>query len=234
MNNLYAIYAENSPFTFIDDSVCSTNFYTTSYSDKDGTGIALLRSNSSTIEDCEVTNFDAGIYVYRSHPAEIRDCTIKNNWNGIATWTSDLTILRNTIEDNFEGITVFAGSEMQSTNIEIKYNTIKDNEYYGVNFYSYSHDNVVHHNNFENNNPTGTSQAKDDGTSNIWYDVTVNEGNFWSDHSTSSPYSIDGTASAVDPYPLVTSIPEFKTLYFLICVSSIPLLFVPYVRRKKQ
>ena len=61
---------------------------------------------------------------------------------------------------------------------------------------------AVHHNSFRNNNLGGSSQALDSGFDNTWYDYQTFEGNFWNDWVVGS-YSIDGTANAVDPYPLI-------------------------------
>ncbi|MCG3219849.1 MAG: right-handed parallel beta-helix repeat-containing protein, partial [Candidatus Heimdallarchaeota archaeon] len=235
MNNMYAILAEFSPATKIKDCICSTNFYDTADLVKDGVGIQLTKSNNSLVENSYCSNFDSGIYVYRSHFTEIRNNYLELNWYGIATWTNDLTIKENTIQENFEGITIFAGAGLPATNIIIKNNIIKQSVYYGVSLYSYSHDNIVHHNNFEDNYPTGTSQAKDDGTNNVWYDDSVDEGNFWSDWSGSGSYAIDGTAGSVDLYPFSSSsIPEFSSWGLFILLSLIPVLIIPIVRRTKS
>jgi len=77
-----------------------------------------------------------------------------------------------------------------------------ENEEYGVYMSSSSKTNLIHHNNFVDNNPTGTSQAYDGGKHNIWYDSLNLEGNYWSDWNGTGSYSIDGYGGTVDLYPL--------------------------------
>ena len=67
---------------------------------------------------------------------------------------------------------------------------------------SSSKTNTIHHNNFVDNNPSGTSQAYDGGTKNVWFDSQNLEGNYWSDWSGTGSYSIDGYGGTVDSYPL--------------------------------
>ena len=234
MNNLYCILAKHSPETTVDNNVCSNTYFNPGDLNIDGFGIHIYYSNKSVVENNECKNYEAGIYVSKSFDVEIRSNTFKENEMGIATWTSDLTIRNNIIQDNDEGIVIYAGSTLGS-NIIIKYNTIKQNLLYGVTLNGNSQNNIMHHNNFEDNNLGGTSQALDDGTNNIWYDDTVEEGNFWSDWSGSGPYSIDGTAGSVDPHPLSSSsVPEFNSWSLFILLSLIPILVLPIVRKKKN
>ena len=235
-NNMYCINAEYSPETTILNTFCTTNYFLLNPEDLniDGIGIRISYSNDSYIEGNECTFYEAGIYLQRSHFTEISENTFRYNDFGLSTFSSDLTIRNNIIQENVEGITIYASSSLPASNILIKYNTIQENEYYGLTLMPYSEYNIIHHNYFTGNNHGGTSQASDSGVNNIWYDDTVDEGNWWSDWSGTGAYSIDGTASAVDPYPLGSSIPEFNSWKLFVLVSIIPILLIPIMRKKKK
>ncbi|MCI0497683.1 MAG: right-handed parallel beta-helix repeat-containing protein, partial [Thermoplasmata archaeon] len=89
---------------------------------------------------------------------------------------------------------------------------------YGIRISSTAYDNLIHHNEFTDNDRT--PQAYDDGSGNRWDDGS--EGNNWSDYSGTdgdsdgigdSVYDIAGAADAADRYPLMASngstVPEF-------------------------
>ena len=113
------------------------------------------------------------------------------------------TIINNTCNFNQYGIDLSS-----SDNSVLSYNLLQGNDGYGVRISSTSNTNLIHHNNFVDNNPAGISQAYDGGRkydgglNNIWYDSKNLEGNYWSDWSGKGSYTIDGSAEAIDPYPL--------------------------------
>ena len=74
-----------------------------------------------------------------------------------------------------------------------------------------SADNGVYYHNILVGN---TTQATDNGTGNTWYDISTNQGNYFSNHNTpdandngivDTAYTITGAAAASDPYPLAIS-----------------------------
>ncbi|MCE7749110.1 MAG: hypothetical protein GPJ51_11975 [Candidatus Heimdallarchaeota archaeon] len=81
-------------------------------------------------------------------------------------------------------------------------NYIHLNSEFGLFFDIQSSNNVIHHNEFYNNNLDGYSQACDNGENNTWFDLTQKEGNIWMDYEGEGDYYIDGTAGSVDIYPL--------------------------------
>jgi parallel beta-helix repeat protein len=86
----------------------------------------------------------------------------------------------------------------------IRYNELFGNDIYGVKAY-YNYNCIFHHNNFIGNG-LGIPQESQayDAVSNVWFDITTSEGNFWSDliWDDSATYQIDGYGECIDPYPL--------------------------------
>jgi len=98
-------------------------------------------------------------------------------------------------------IAINTGTETQ--NGYIVDNSFLNYESYGVRMNLYSHNVNIYYNNFTNNNIDGVSQACDDGANNTWYNDETKKGNFWSDYSGEGNYTIDGSAKAFDPYPII-------------------------------
>lgn len=66
-------------------------------------------------------------------------------------------------------------------------------------------DNVFYYNTFlQNALLTNHSQAFDNGTSEVWYNIDTNVGNFWSDWNGTGNYSID-EGNYTDPYPMTNN-----------------------------
>ena len=64
---------------------------------------------------------------------------------------------------------------------------------------------IFHHNNFINNAFDSHFETQAfDTESNTWYDISTNEGNFWSDlvWDDGATYVIGGYGASVDPFPL--------------------------------
>lgn len=142
-----------------------------------------------------------------------------------------------TISNNYFIESVSRGIYSSSSyNSVITNNLFQGNGEYGISLVFSSSNNVVHHNAFIENNLAGTSQANDDGSNNIWYDDVTSEGNYWNEWVSGS-YSIDGTASSVDPYPLgsMPVIPEYSSLSlaFLLTLCTLIIPVISFVSRKK-
>jgi len=178
----------------------------------------------------------------------VRNCYVNTNYSGIY------------IDDVADGTaTVFNNNLCNNNNVGIylensdycviTYNLLEENEIYGVFLDSDSDDNIIHHNNFVDNNPGGIfcgfSQACDHGTSNTWYDTETHEGNFWSNWSGIGSYVVAGMAGASDPYPQdkflnppVFSEPSNNTdmqiLVVILCLAIIPVSMITRKRLKNR
>jgi len=107
------------------------------------------------------------------------------------------TVTNNTLNYNYMGI-FLSGSQ----NCLFKFNMLRENENEALRDISGVGMNYIYLNSFIDNNLGEISQAYDHFTPNIWYNSTLNLGNYWSDWSGIGPYIIDGEANATDPYPL--------------------------------
>jgi parallel beta-helix repeat protein len=124
------------------------------------------------------------------------------NTNVIYLSTHNITIQDFTIKNSQNGITL-----TNSFNITIKGNTIQQTEI-GINIDN-SSNNTIYSNNFINN----TKNAYDE-YNNIWYNIDLNTGNYWDDHTKTdtnndgiadTPYNIPGGDNK-DMYPLIQPI----------------------------
>ena len=88
-----------------------------------------------------------------------------------------------------------------SDNAVIRLNTIENAVNYGLTLVGSSENDVIFLNSFINNNPSGSSQASDEGVNNTWYSPLMNVGNYWDDLE-SENYTIDGTAGSIDLFPI--------------------------------
>ena len=92
--------------------------------------------------------------------------------------------------------------------VEIAYNELMNNTFYGVSFGAGTSNGLVHNNNFYGNYDND-GQAYD-SQNNSWDNGTA--GNWWSDWNGTGDYNIGGPSDAVDNYPLgdpvVTGAPE--------------------------
>jgi len=88
----------------------------------------------------------------------------------------------------------------------ISYNLFQENDDYAIVLDGYGGDIRVHHNTFYDN-LGGDSQGFDDQSTNLWFDLDAEEGNYWSDWSGEGWYEIDGGNNA-DIYPLTDPLHE--------------------------
>ena len=179
--------------------------WNTSVIDGDGSGDTVhLSVDRVNISGFTIKNSgNAGIEI-RSNYNNISGNVISNNEMGISLNYSNHNFLSdNLIElsSNYCGICFY-----YSNNNTLFENTIISNNLYGIHIGSSSNNNVIFHNNFNN-----TKNAYDTST-NIWYNNTLREGNYWSDYLGldadddgigDTHYSIQGGISQ-DYYPLIT------------------------------
>jgi parallel beta-helix repeat protein len=102
-------------------------------------------------------------------------------------YSNDCVITRNTVVGNgAHGIFIIRGS----TGNRVYNNTVSGNSA----IKSYQWDDIYSF--------TVASQGCDEGRGNTWYDESTKTGNMWSDYDGVGSYLIDGSAGAVDKYPI--------------------------------
>ena len=222
-NNWHGIFLGYSSGATLTNNTCTNN---------DQPGIWLGDSSSATLTNNTCTNNNRdGIYLYFSSGATLTNntCT-NNNRDGIYLYYSGATLTNNTCNYNQR----YGASLHDYSSCLIIYNNFQKNEGYGI-YLAMSFYNIIHHNNFEDNNLGGTSQAYDDGENNIWYDEATEEGNYWSEWNKKRPYRIDGDAKSKDRYPLNENL-ERTNYEFIILIPSIILVASLYsiIRKRRQ
>ena len=145
------------------------------------------------------------------YSAENTNLTISNNvCHGGSRFyeLANSTIVNNSFLDAYKTADLVDGGHGIYASSVFSYylnNRFENNELYAMYLTSsmeyISQYNWIYHNGFMYNAGNGT-QAADDGRDNMWYNSDLAEGNYWSDWSGTDAYSIDGTAQAVDAYPL--------------------------------
>ena len=193
------ITLDNSDSSIIKDNYLIQNYEAIQCFDSDYLNIA----NNTCI------NNQAGIVIVGSDFAHISNNVCTNTTTLWSSWATsgiildtcyNCTIANNTVIQYSQGIYVPGSSYCQIFN-----NSINNNVGYGVSIgsaYDIAEFNAIFHNSFIDNNVNGLSQASDNGTSNYWYNVTLAQGNYWSNWNQTGFYPIAGTANASDMYPL--------------------------------
>ena len=218
-------------------------------------GIELFGSPDSIVTDNTCTdNHDAGISISYSDRVNVTNnfCT-NNEWSGInfndgsegiitenrctnnggdGMWvshTSEVNITNNICTNNSDGLSLYSSSLCL-----VKYNHFQENSEYGSRLDHLSANNSFHHNSFIDNNLGGTSQAKDDGEYNIWFEEMIQEGNYWSGWNKDKPYLIDGDANSTDPYPLNEKLNRIAYDFTLIIPAIILGISILKINKKKR
>ncbi|NPD90619.1 MAG: hypothetical protein HGN29_18055 [Asgard group archaeon] len=141
-------------------------------------GIYVASSKNSLIANNSCNSLGIGIYVLDSVSALIEYNFVENCQSGISINSCDNSVTR--------------------------YNRLYFNYYTGV-YVGWSLSCAFHHNNFLNNSEAAfyDYQAYDRET-NIWYEISTNEGNYWSDlvWDDDAIYIIGGHGQNIDLYPL--------------------------------
>ena len=229
-NNIVAYF---SPDTEISNNECNNLCYPLDEPNKQGAAIEAYLSNNTIIKDNTCYNYGQGVALYRSFNVEILRNTCDYNDEGIGIYSKYCTVEENVLNSNMVGISLLGSSTLNTSENQVTSNTVSNSIYVGIELRSYTKDNTIYNNFFINNYLGGTSQARDDGINNIWYNTLTNTGNYWSDWSGSGPYSIDGSAGAEDPYPL-SSVPEFTiSVAFLLTILVSSLVIIPLIKKRK-
>lgn len=235
-NSWYAgIYIEHSIECKVIDNECWYN---------EMAGIRITSSLNTIIENNLVVYNSIGISMDYSLFNSIKDNQLLNNSLGLSAYEINSSFIwNNTCFMNNRGIALAASADCQ-----IKHNFFLNNTLHGLFLRYNTYNNTVHHNAFVDNNINEYSQAKDDGDSNLWYDVISEEGNYWSNIGQNYTYMIDGSANSIDSYPLSVSpisidlpilpippvISTEKTIFQFYPIYIISLMFVKYIFLKRR
>ncbi|MHA1912645.1 MAG: NosD domain-containing protein [Candidatus Kariarchaeaceae archaeon] len=185
---------------------CTNVVVTDQIFDSSNTGIKLASCNSTVIKDCLLNTDTQGIEFDLCYNCSVIDSEITNSGTGIYFGRSSYCVLNNSrlIENTYNTI-------YDSDHCNITWNYFNGN-YKQLDMQSSSSNNIFHHNVIISGN---YDEAVDDGSSNLWYDTTMLEGNIWSDYSGSGEYPIAGSAGNTDPYPNNFAHPEFNVHSFI-------------------
>lgn len=189
----------------------------------DGGGIAVAGTNVMIVNNT-CSQFIQGIHSNVASNIHIINNTILNSaWQGInIRFTSNSQIIGNLIKNSEEHAIAIVKSS--SSGNEIYSNTIIDNTQTN----SYIIDGV--------SMGRPDSQGYDEGANNHWYNTTTQIGNYWSDCSGTGGYSIDGSSSSIDEYPLncgdSPTIPGFLGVGLISVVCILGLSF--FIRKNKN
>ncbi|NPD88354.1 MAG: hypothetical protein HGN29_06505 [Asgard group archaeon] len=233
INNMDGITLTFTEYDIVEYNNCSLN---------KEEGIRLSIAESSIITNNTVLENRFGIYLNEDNSSVIKDNTISlNKDNGITFFYSFYTdVSWNVIYENQKNGIELAYAKYTT----ISYNLIQSSSDYCVYLNKSSKYNQIHHNTFVNNKQDSSSQANDNGEENLWYDISLKEGNYWSNSRKGKEYSIDGTAENIDPYPLSSPIVPFLTtsetihseiftIFLSLSLFSIS-SYLSYMRKKKQ
>lgn len=230
-NANYGIHLETTWKNTVKDNICNNNLI----------GILSNETSRLNLNNNLCTNNDYGMILASSTNSRsnitFNKCFDSSSFGLFIVDYGFAMIANNSIKNN--GLGIGLG---QAENLTIKYNLFEQNTDYGAQLDTVCNNNIFHHNAFINNAlGLGKQQAYDDGISTIWYDVSTNEGNFWSDWGGTGDYSIDGSAGTFDLYPLGSSpiVAEFSSsihlLYLALFISISSTVFVlkrKYSKRK--
>lgn len=199
-----------------------------SISNNSKTGIELLSCSASNIENNNFAKNAVGLSV-KSNFVFISENNYKENELGLYVSSSKRTIIdSNIFIKNSDSIQLIS-----SDNCTIIHNILLKGNSYALTLDMCSDNNTIYHNIFIANTKFGTSQAYDDGVNNTWYNITLLEGNYWSDWSGVGNYSIDGIARNVDPYPshlpYTFNIDSTNRKLYLLILLAIPIAVLPIV-----
>ncbi|MHA1372399.1 MAG: NosD domain-containing protein [Promethearchaeota archaeon] len=200
-------------------------------------GLELIDScNNNTIQFINVTN-NSGPGIKLDFSSNFNNISFSNiTFNSGEGILIDNGCTSNRIFNNSICNNTNSGIRIKNSNSEYLYsNEFINNDGVGIELDFNTNDTMTYWNSFVDNNGTGSDggQAIDDGHDNIW-DDNKGRGNYWSDYTIryptanqlddcwSIPYEINGSASSVDRYPLVGSLPRIvnKARDILCAVNS--------------
>ncbi|MHA1552658.1 MAG: right-handed parallel beta-helix repeat-containing protein, partial [Candidatus Heimdallarchaeaceae archaeon] len=161
-------------------------------------GLSLVSSSNCLLFDNTISRNT--LYSFRftdSHSNIIENNSISDTGKAIYLTESNNNRIRfNFIQKNIIGI-----QDIGSSSNNITHNSFVNNTEQGV-YLSGSSNFLIYLNGFFFNNLPTTSQARDEGQENHWFNPTTLEGNYWNDYNDTGYYQISGSANSSDPYPL--------------------------------
>ncbi len=171
---------------------------------EDNSGGMFIQNSDNVIirNNYFFNNYYANNILYCDSPIIENNLYVDNTRGIFFQYTDNAIIQNNTCRKNEYIINSYGIYLHSSDNAIIKLNTIENAIRYGLSLASSSENNLVFLNSFINNNPSGLSQASDDGIDNLWYSPSLNVGNYWDDLLGSENYTIDGSADSIDLFPI--------------------------------
>lgn len=240
-NKCYGLYVASSSYNTIFDNIVSEN-------DDWAFGIWLGSSSHNLIHDCEIMDNSMGIVLDRSSYNNISRNNITSNSRGIDLYysSSHNEIFENFIDGNHWGVGLYSNYGSTCYNVvkrnivsngiggielegkasgELSYNIVTANNVTnnegGIMLRYYTSNNEIYHNNLIDNINSWTDEpnnAFDYGVDNFWYNITLEEGNYWDDYKEKYPYArprllrpwiwnipykVKGDGCSKDRFPLV-------------------------------
>ncbi|NPD89577.1 MAG: hypothetical protein HGN29_12730 [Asgard group archaeon] len=165
-------------------------------------GIYFERSHDNIIINNTISNNLQGLSFTRSNHISIENNMINSNYLGLFfEYANDCNIIGNTINYNIiKAIT----TSRKCDSFKITYNHFEENIGYAI-FISDQLYYIIHHNSFIDNALDKNAQCFDSpypDLRNFWYDILLEEGNYWSDWDGLDDYILDGGGFVRDRYPL--------------------------------
>lgn len=163
------------------------------------TAVLLEDSQGVIVEGITSDSNHYGIYLFRGSGAVLSRVQVTNNIYGLHLQDTHGNVLtRSRVARSHHGSPGGYGINLYGSNKNaIHENRIEQNQSQGV-WLIDSRENRIYRNNFVRNS---TSAVDETGT-NLWYDGQRKEGNYWSDHKGSGPYTVGGFTGSRDLYPL--------------------------------
>jgi parallel beta-helix repeat protein len=174
------------------------------------TGIYFVDMDSSTIENVTTQRNRYGFYIHASDKNTIRGSDVQFNIYGLHLQDANENLIQGNLlaRQTYNSPGGYGLYMYRSQRNRVIENTIDSNVNWGI-WFSDARDNVVFHNNVVGNSPQVSDNTE---RSNLWYDASTKEGNWWADYNGKdsdgdqvgdTPYTILGAGGALDPYPFV-------------------------------
>jgi parallel beta-helix repeat protein len=188
-----------------DEGFCTITGFTIQNSMSNVPGIEIKASNNNISNNIIKDTYIGINSVGSNHNYLYNNTFISNTMYAIYIGSrSDYNVInKNVLEDNSYGLRIKGSQHNQVVGNEFR------NNRRGIYLCCGSSGNIVYHNNFVNNS---VWSARDDVTGNVWYNIELNQGNYWEDYDGidenndsigDTPYNINTDGSRKDLYPLM-------------------------------
>src|SRR5438067_1578221 len=174
------------------------------------TGIYFVDTTASTIDNVTTQHNRFGFYIHNSTHNTVKGSDVEFNIYGLHLQSSDGNLLQGNLlaRQTYNSPGGYGLYMYSSKSNKVVENTIDSNINWGI-WFSDAKENAIFHNNVIGNNPQVSDNTEG---SNVWYDPTTKEGNYWADYKGKdsdndligdTPYPILGPGGMVDAYPFV-------------------------------